>query len=326
MEGTQGRRVAGRKGLPPGAADPVFVGGTGRSGTHAMGRLLAEHSAFFYFRREMRFHTDRDGFPDLLAGRITSDQFADAMLGRFWQRVGRDGRTRGLYNKLPRDRYEAAVERFRGAYAADPHAACRDLMNDLLDPLVEEAGKATWLEQTPPTAAVADTLHAIFPSMKLLHMVRDGRDVACSVVPKGTGPDSMRRAIQRWELRLRAGHAATSRIPADRYLVVHLEDLVLGDRDAMHERLMSFLGVEPERRVREWLDEHITPEAANLGRWRRDLPEAEQRQVSRLYRRALESMERDGVTSAPRLADAEMPPRLGRGGSLLDRARASLAR
>lgn len=315
----------GRDRLPAGAADPVFVGGTGRSGTHAISRVLDEHSAFFYFRREVRFHTDRGGYPDLLAGRTTRDEFVEAMLGRFWRRVGRDGQTRGLYNRLERGPYEEAVGRFRDRFPADPHAACRELMNDLLDPLAEAAGKPTWLEQTPPTAAVADTLHEVFPRMKLIHMVRDGRDVACSVVPRGTGPDDLRRAIQRWELRLRTAQAATSRIPSESYRVVHLEEFVHGDRDQVFGGLMEFLGVEPEARTRRWFGEHITAEAANLGRWRRDVSDDDQRRLSRLYRRSLERMERDGITAAPRLADAEMPAGLD-SRSWLSRARASISR
>lgn len=309
----------------PRAPDPLFVGGSGRSGTHAMARLLDKHPAFHYFRRELRFHTDRGGFPDLLAGRTTADEFVDAMRGHFWRRVGRDGKTRGLYDNFERDAYDAALDRFRSRYDADPHAACRGLMNDLLCPFTRAAGKATWLEQTPPTVEAADSLYAIFPDMKLINMVRDGRDVACSVVGRGTGPDTVTRALERWELRLRAGHAAISRIPDDRHLTVQLEALVRDDRAASYRRLMSFLGVESNRKTRAWFKAQMSPEAANLGRWQRDLSKSEQHRLSRLYRRSLERMKQDRITTAPALSQAEMPAG-GARRAWADRVRAPLAR
>lgn len=274
---------------------PIFVGGTGRSGTHAMSRLLGRHSTIFYFSREMRFHTDSGGFPDLLSGRITVDQFVQAMRGRFWRRTGNDGKPRGLWDKLSWASYEAALEAFRARAEDDLPGACRLLMHALLDPLAREAGKRTWLEQTPPTVAAAETLYSIFPTMRMIHMVRDGRDVACSVVRKEWGPSSVTRAIPWWEERLRACHAATAAIPRDRFIIVHLEDLVEGKRARTYKRVLRFLGIEDEPAMRRYFKRQMTAEAANVGRWRSELPEPMQRKLNRLYRESLERMARDGI-------------------------------
>jgi hypothetical protein len=285
-------------------AGPVFIGGTGRSGTHAMSRLLGKHSAYYYFRREMRFHTDRGGFPDLLSGAITADGFLANMRGKFWRRTGADGKPRGLSDKFTEDAYERALEAFRSEYDRDPHAACRALMHSLLDPLTWEAGRRVWIEQTPPTVAAARTLHAIFPGMKMIHMVRDGRDVACSVIRKDWGPSSVGSAIPWWEDRIRACHAATSGLPQERVLVMHLEDLVDLRRPRMYQRTLNFLGVEDEKPMRRFFRGRMPPEAANLGRWRSELSEPEQEKISRQYRESLERMAKDGVSTAPSLARA----------------------
>ena len=42
----------------------VFIGGTGRSGTHAMARLLGHHSRFADVPIEARFHCNKRGMPD----------------------------------------------------------------------------------------------------------------------------------------------------------------------------------------------------------------------------------------------------------------------
>ena len=50
---------------PPGTL--LFIGGTGRSGTHALAQLLGRHSRFADVPIEARFHCNKRGMPDLLA-------------------------------------------------------------------------------------------------------------------------------------------------------------------------------------------------------------------------------------------------------------------
>ena len=44
----------------------LFVGGTGRSGTHVVAKILNNHSHFRKVPNEARFHTDPGGIPDVL--------------------------------------------------------------------------------------------------------------------------------------------------------------------------------------------------------------------------------------------------------------------
>jgi hypothetical protein len=46
-------------------------------------------------------------------------------------------------------------------------------------------GAARTVEQTPETAFVADAIASAFPEASLVHIVRDGRDVACSLLERG---------------------------------------------------------------------------------------------------------------------------------------------
>ena len=56
---------------PPEPVPLVFIGGTGRSGTHVLAQLVSRHDQFGLIPVEVRFHTDPDGFPGLLAGEVT---------------------------------------------------------------------------------------------------------------------------------------------------------------------------------------------------------------------------------------------------------------
>ncbi len=118
----------------------------------------------------------------------------------------------------------------------------------------------------------AQTLGRLFPEMKLIHSVRDGRDVACSVVPLPWGPTDVDEALDWWARKLERAFAACDPLPEDRVCVVQMEDLLTRDRDQQYARLLTFLDVEDAPAMRAYFDASLTPERAHIGRWRQDVP------------------------------------------------------
>src|SRR3954454_14735650 len=125
----------------PAAGDLVFIGGTGRSGTHVLARLLGRHPRFAGIPIESRFHCNKRGMPDLLGGRVTQAGFVEKLRDFWWHRVRVDDQPRGLYNLITQSRFDSAVEQFESVYHADPVDACRRLFGYLLFGLAEEEGK-----------------------------------------------------------------------------------------------------------------------------------------------------------------------------------------
>lgn len=293
-------------------ANLVFIGGTGRSGTHAMARLLGHHSHFADVPIEARFHCNKRGMGDLLEGRITLRSYLAKLRGFWWHRVRVDGQPRGLYNVLRRAELEAALERFEPAYAADPIAACRDLYLDLLGGVAERRGKPGLVEMSSHNIREAQTILRLFPAAKLVHALRDGRDAAASVAGKTWGPRSTGRAIGWWAERLRRIEAgirgsedgAAFSVPADQFRVVMLDDLVGADRDAVYGGLLDFLRVEDEPGIRDFFERELTAENAHVGRWRRELAAPARTLVQHRYERTVAALEREGNHAAPSLRAA----------------------
>ncbi|MGI9556304.1 MAG: hypothetical protein ACR2N5_00020, partial [Solirubrobacterales bacterium] len=160
------KRKRRRRRLVPPDEPPrfVFVGGTGRSGTHVVAKLINRNSAYKKVPNEVRFHSDPGGFPDLLDGSTTLDEFLRKLRGEWWKGYERVRDThRGLYRYVPEERFEAAVETFASSFESDNKAACRTLYIDLLWPLAEEAGAVGLVEQSCDTVAAAPTLLELFP-------------------------------------------------------------------------------------------------------------------------------------------------------------------
>jgi hypothetical protein len=296
------------------SAEPelVFIGGTGRSGTHALARLLGRHSGFADVPIEARFHCNKRGLPDLLEGRITLRGYLEKLRGFWWHRVRVDGRPRGLYNLMREGRFEAALERFEARFGEQPIEASRGLFLDLLGPVAERAGKPALVEMSSHNVKEAQTLLRLFPEARVIHALRDGRDSAASVSGKTWGPDSVAAAIGWWQGRLREiergvrdeQDGAVWRIPAGQFEVILLDDLVGHDRAGTYARLLTLVGAEDEPGMREYFERAMTPRAAHLGRWRGELGPLGRARVQRRYERVVAELEREGNHAAPTLRAA----------------------
>src|SRR3954464_15100834 len=104
----------------------VFVGGTGRSGTHIIGKLLGRSADLALIPLECRFHVEDRGFPGLLAGEVSKRRFLRRMRGVWWRGLQR-GRPTGLYKFVDRERFDLARAAFDERSDSAPDGACHDL-------------------------------------------------------------------------------------------------------------------------------------------------------------------------------------------------------
>lgn len=248
------------------AADPVFVGGAARSGLQAVARLIGAHRRYRYLDAQVRFHCDDGGLPDLLEGRVELERFLERLRGFWWFHTRAEERGSGLHQLVRREDFDRAVADFEASFGDDPDGASRLLVRALLDPLARAEGADSWVEWSTRSAAAAPTLARLFPDGRVIHVVRDGRDVACSLVSLPWGPDSVVSAVGGWARQLRAADAAARAVGEGRVLTLNIVDLAMDDRERSYERLLDFLGVEDEHGMREHFENKLLPGGANPGR------------------------------------------------------------
>ena len=295
-----------------GPAELVFVGGTGRSGTHIIGRLLGSHERYADVPIEARFHCNKRGMPDLLEGRIALGTFIEKLRDFWWHRIRVDDQPRGLYSVMLQSDFDAAAERFEASYHSDPVASCAELFCNLLWRLAEEEGKPGLVEMSSHNVKEAQTLRRMFPASKLIHAVRDGRDAASSVTTKTWGPDDVVRGIGWWADRLRAieigvrgeEDGAAYALAPDRFHVIVLDDLVTGEREKRIDELAAFLGVEPGGGMREFFESQMSASNMHRGRWAENAGRVGQARVRRKYERTLEALQAEGNHVARPLIEA----------------------
>ena len=278
------------------APQRLFVGGTGRCGTHAMGSLLGRHSRYRRIHTELRFHADPPGLPGLLRGEVELAEFLATLRGRWWKRTASQGFESGLFKRVPEEIFERAIAEFERDFPDDQWGAASRLVYGLLDPIAAQAKKPGWVEMSNRNVEASPVLLELVPDIKMIHMIRDGRDASSSVVAQKWGPDEIMAAIAWWERRVADDERSSSQLPEERLLIVCFEDFVTGDREGTYDRLLDFIGErrlfrgrrEPE--MRRFFDEEIGTGRANIERWRKGLSEAEQDELCERYAAALERL------------------------------------
>ena len=281
----------------PGFPAPVFVGGSARSGTHAIGRLLAADPRYHMTAVESRFHCGTGGLTDLLDGKTDLDSYCERVLGQWWRRGLRQHR--GLQVVIGREELEGAVARFRERFPSEPWDAGRALVHDVLDPGAEQAGKPAWVDLSGSNIRQAATLIKLFPEARFIHMVRDGRAVTAAILRKRDMTDDLRQAFAHWAIRVRRSDAALRQMPPGAVLTIYLDDLTAHDRDRSFQRLVDYLEVDDPSHLREYFDTTISSERAHVGAWRQRMAPADARWVDRRYRRLVRQLRREGIDWIP---------------------------
>jgi hypothetical protein len=305
--------------MPDQGQELVFVGGTGRSGTHILSYLLDRHSRYHGVPIECRFHCNPKGLADVVRGRTEPEEFLRKLRGYWWHRVrigdrayvrakwralGR-GQERGLHAILSEDAFDAAASRFEASYSDDLLQASRTLFYDLLQPLADRAGKPVLVEMSCFTIAAADGLAQIFPEAKFVHSVRDGRDSGSSKVSlrqKAHHPTDVSSGIEFWADRLRQaeeGVRGLADADRERLRVISLDELVYSDREGSYAELCDFLGIADEPAMHAFFDSEMNSEAAHRERWRKGLSADEQAEIVAQYEAELARLEAEDYHCAP---------------------------
>lgn len=100
-----------------------------------------------------------------------------------------------------------------------------------------------WIEHTPKKVKFLDRLLRHFPDAKTIHLVRDGRAVAASVLPLVWGPNDIQEAAHFWVERLAFGYSAGAMLESNRLIHIRYEDVVL-DSERTIKQIADWAGMK----------------------------------------------------------------------------------
>jgi hypothetical protein len=220
-----------------GSMKAIFIGGCSRSGTTLLGSMLGL-SPGVVCTPESQFKTEilEKGNPTQI---LQSPEAALHSIVRHWRFSLWNLHTDRLKELVtsPPSSYQSVLERLVHAYAQD------------VDPKEVEAGKeTTWVDHSPSNLQYLDRLFTLFPDAVAIHLVRDGRAVAASVMPLDWGPNTAYFAARWWARNLAHGLAAESFFGPEKVLRVRYEDILI-EPSAELKRICRFAGVEYDEKM-----------------------------------------------------------------------------
>jgi hypothetical protein len=245
---------------------------------------------------EARFIVDPGGLCDLVSGASDIKLFHKLMRKRWWYRGTAHGQTRGLHEVISQEDLERSLARFRRvARELSVELAARNLINELFDPVAAEFSAKSWIEMTPPNIERGLELLSLIPDMRLIHSLRDGRNVAASVARMRWGPDDPFEALDWWHERMSRAARGSAGV-GDRLLIVQLEDLVVRNREAVLSELFDFVGLDITPEVDAFVNKHFKADRTDPGRWRESIPSSRHAEFEARYQMHLEDLRSQGIT------------------------------
>ncbi len=285
---------------------PVFVGGTGRSGTTVMGDLLGNHPDVRTSTPiEIKFLSNRSGLLDVVFGRDDSakkkesvsilhfrtyrkrrnrekekfaailDEFEDLVWNKWWDIDAPPPHGRGLKSGISKSHLEKLMFSLRRDLKINRVWAARRFMKRFIARQDDAGTERYWVETTPMNIPTADKLLKLFPNALFITMVRDPRDVIASLLTKNWGPTTPMEGLIWIEKRLTDGHNALKSIPDKQKITIALEDLAINTREVSYKKLLDFLDLSDSSAMRKFFEEELTPKNATSGRWKEEIASPE---------------------------------------------------
>lgn len=125
-----------------------------------------------------------------------------------------------------------------------------EYLSFLFNQYAEQNGATVWGEKTPHHLWYWQELRKIFPNSRFIVMVRDGRDVACSLTKVNWASNSALVNAARWKLEWHKCDRMARELGADSVLRVHYEDLVQ-DTPTVLQNVCTFLNLDYEPHMLE---------------------------------------------------------------------------
>jgi len=266
---------------------PIFIGGSGRSGTSLLFKLIAREDCCYSFDYlETKFIIGVDSLLDIYNS--TSHNYstgrAKLAMARFQKTMNRL-KTGGVYKEKgfetlykKNNTYDKIVKQFIHSlqknevanYLPDQQVIqlFRNFLGNIISNLSDYGENKRFVEKTPHNILHLQFLFNLFPDMKFVHIVRDPRGVAYSLTKQNWGPEGFEQACY-WLCNVYDAFLSQPEFnrltsPAN-FLQVKLEALTGEWLKRTNRRLRSFLGIESFNIKPDEIDE------SQINNWRSEI-------------------------------------------------------
>jgi len=257
---------------------PIFIVGVQRSGTTLLAAMLASHSNLscgpetHFFRRLSQIGSkslcDEKTWPKPAVNFICSISHTDYS---------------GNPNKLLIDKYRLTKQDI-GNFLEGKSPSIPHILSSVTDQYMRGMGKRRWVEKTPDHINYLGMIRNYYPDSLIIHIIRDPRDVALSLLKLPWGVKTYLEALLFWQRQIRSFERFSS--VDELTYTLRYEDLIVSPREVLlklcrciseefEEGMLdtSRSGKQLNSRHVSWKEKVSQPIDINrVYAWRRDLP------------------------------------------------------
>ena len=225
---------------------PIFIIGSGRSGTTLLQRMLRSHSNISSPTGESHFFIPLYKYPDKY-GDLSQAENVKKVLEEM-RRISREFCEEDLHG-LKFDTTALANE-----FVDKGVNSTLDIISLLLTKNALGENKNRWLEKTPYYILHISTLLKMFPDAQFVHIIRDGRDCALSMLERKYDLKifNIYQAAKIWSRYVDMGQEAKEYLSSDVYFEFRYEDLI-SDPETKVKEICTFLGEKYEDNVVDFI-------------------------------------------------------------------------
>lgn len=244
---------------------PIFVGGTGRSGTTILLEFLSKHSQINVSDpSEIQILTDKKGLLDL---------YENKNLNNFEEYLYKikNQKTNGYYrfiNLIEDEKINYLINELKNNFNINTQNSIINFYTSLF-----EKQNMYLADSSPDNIKEAHRIDEIFLNSKFIHIFRDGRDSAYSdyqIMKNDKFYNHIKTpfdALDFWHERIIKCFKSLDLINQDKYINVRLEDLVVYNREFEKNKILDFLCVENENNMNLFFNNKIVKEKMSIKKW-----------------------------------------------------------
>ena len=277
----------------------IFIGGTGRSGTTLFKNLLNTHKKIASFGETKVFDLARRFLNQL---KYCSEEDKEREVCIFKKRwindlyhfkvpwtTHKNNGDRGLHIWFTKEEIQVSLPILDGLINIqsedEGYRVFGTFINHLFSAYAIKHNKPFWSEKTPSNAVHASFFARCFCNMKLINVIRDGRDVACSLMKVPWGMKDPKKALDWWANNLLQAIEVQSDIPKNSFLNVRYEDIIFRT-DKTLKRVMKFLDIDWDDCLLEF---EISSDS--IGRYKKELSSDIQEYATKRYGKLLKAFQ-----------------------------------
>jgi hypothetical protein len=274
----------------------LFVGGTGRCGTSIVLEYLGNNSEIYSTKKaEIKVLTTKKGLLDLYDNKNLNDfnyYIEKAILDK-------DNGYNVFINSLKNEDVLTMLNELNKNFNFNNKESIKQFYNNCFYKQNITKSNIKYLaDSTPESVMNSDRIVEIIPNSKFIHMIRDGRDSGYSEYLTMKDYKFSNRiknefdGLNYWYQRIIKSFKSLEKLNNDKFVNIRIEDFVVNDSKNQKEKIINFLKIDNEIRMKSFYSNKIKESSMSTGKWKQG---KNWKEYDERYNLILEDLKQQGI-------------------------------